>query len=424
LKKLLISKSRRAAAAVLVMALLLMPVMIAGCGNTPASTTSPTDTTVPQSTTPAETTAATTTAPTTAATTVATTMETTAATAPPTPTPTIPPTAPATTKYQPAATTVSPSALLERWPAASTLPALYTANHANAVSATPLAGMTVLLDAGHGGADPGAVAGGVYEKTINLPIALKTRTLLQAKGANVVMNRTDDTYLSIYNRVAKTGLHVLGRASSLSGFSAQFNLALYQNDLGGIISANTGDADGSMSGRGLHLGFGVREEIRRLLDLERQFTDTIVVSIHANSNSSTQPRGMQVYYGSTEAIYSDEVYEIQQDRDVHHYGYPVYKAYTYYDDASRARLAGAVWNGIAALMPVLSVKPPSGVATNAGVQTGNYAVLRENNFTNILVETGFLSNPDDRAILLDPLNQDKIAQGIANGILAYFTSGG
>ncbi|HEY5466492.1 MAG TPA: N-acetylmuramoyl-L-alanine amidase, partial [Clostridia bacterium] len=167
------------------------------------------------------------------------------------------------------------------------------------------------------------------------------------------------------------------------------------------------------------LGFGVNEKVRRLMDLERQFTDTIVVSIHANSLlPSTEPRGLQVYYGPTEAIYSDEVYEIQQDRDVHHYGYPIERAYTYYDDAARARLAGAVFNGVKAQMPVL------GSASGAGVRTGNYAVLRENNFTNILVETGFLSNAEDRAIITDPGNQDKIAQGIANGIQAYFTTGG
>lgn len=279
--------------------------------------------------------------------------------------------------------------------------------------------MTVLLDAGHGGSDPGAVGGGINEKAVNLPIALKTRALLQAKGATVVMYRTDDVYLSIYNRVARTGLHVLGRASGLPGFADQFDLAFYQSNLNGMISENTGDADGAKAGRGMHLGFGVNEKVRKLMDLERQFTDTIVVSIHANSSlPSTEPRGLQVYYGPTEAIYSDEVYEIQQDRDVHHYGYPIYKAYTYYDDAARARLAGAVFNGVKAQMPVL------GSASGAGVRTGNYAVLRENNFTNILVETGFLSNAEDRAILTDPVNQDKIAQGIANGIQAYFTTGG
>jgi N-acetylmuramoyl-L-alanine amidase len=390
---------------------------LSGCGSevSPVSSSGSVVSTAP---TTAAATAATTPVPTVAPTTaISTTSATTATTAATTAATTIP--APTTTKYLPPATTVSPSPLLERWPNASTLPALYTANRANAASATPLAGMTVLLDAGHGGKDPGAVGGGVYEKTINLPIALKTRAALQAKGATVVMYRTDDTYLSIYYRVARTGLHVLGRAAGLSGFAAHFNLAMYQGDFNGIIAANTGDADGSLTGRGLHLGFGVREEIRRLLDLERQFTDTIVVSIHANSSlPSTEPRGLQVYYGSTESIYSDEVYEILQDRDVAHYGYPIYQAYTYYDNAARARLAGAVYNGIAALLPVL------GTFTNSGVRTGNYAVVRENNLANILVETGFLSNPEDRAILLDPGNQDKIAQGIANGVLAYFTTGG
>ena len=41
---------------------------------------------------------------------------------------------------------------------------------------------TVVIDAGHGGKDPGAISkSGVYEKDINLPITLKLRELLEKK---------------------------------------------------------------------------------------------------------------------------------------------------------------------------------------------------------------------------------------------------
>jgi N-acetylmuramoyl-L-alanine amidase/outer membrane biosynthesis protein TonB len=53
--------------------------------------------------------------------------------------------------------------------------------------------ITVAIDAGHGGPDPGAVRGSDYEKTANLGIALRLRAMLMGAGVNVVMTRTSDT---------------------------------------------------------------------------------------------------------------------------------------------------------------------------------------------------------------------------------------
>ena len=52
---------------------------------------------------------------------------------------------------------------------------------------------TAVLDAGHGGRDPGKVgAGGVYEKDVNLAVALKLKPLLEAKGIRVILTREGD----------------------------------------------------------------------------------------------------------------------------------------------------------------------------------------------------------------------------------------
>ena len=62
-------------------------------------------------------------------------------------------------------------------------------------SASP-AGPTVILDAGHGGEDGGAVgACGVLEKDLNLDVALKVGELLSASGISVVYTRQDDSML-------------------------------------------------------------------------------------------------------------------------------------------------------------------------------------------------------------------------------------
>jgi len=58
----------------------------------------------------------------------------------------------------------------------------------------------VVLDPGHGGQDPGAVANGVREKDINLAIALKLESALKSKGVKVSLTRRTDVYLKLAER--------------------------------------------------------------------------------------------------------------------------------------------------------------------------------------------------------------------------------
>lgn len=53
---------------------------------------------------------------------------------------------------------------------------------------------TVVIDAGHGGEDPGAVSdySGLKEKDVNLAIAKKVKELLEAENFNVIMTREED----------------------------------------------------------------------------------------------------------------------------------------------------------------------------------------------------------------------------------------
>ncbi|NLF98217.1 MAG: N-acetylmuramoyl-L-alanine amidase [Candidatus Riflebacteria bacterium] len=67
----------------------------------------------------------------------------------------------------------------------------------------PLKGISILLDPGHGGADPGAVGPtGLKESVVNLRVALYLRELLKADGAEVEMTRDKDIFLSLGERVA------------------------------------------------------------------------------------------------------------------------------------------------------------------------------------------------------------------------------
>ncbi len=62
---------------------------------------------------------------------------------------------------------------------------------------------TVVIDAGHGGKDPGATSVlGFYEKGINLAVARKVAWLLGQKGLRVKMTRTSDYFVELEDRAA------------------------------------------------------------------------------------------------------------------------------------------------------------------------------------------------------------------------------
>lgn len=107
----------------------------------------------------------------------------------------------------------------------------------------------VILDAGHGGADSGAVGvSGVLEKDLNLKIALMMGKALEESGYIVVYTRTDDRLL-------------LGEGEDIKG-------------------------------------------IRKISDLKNRckvaarYPDAIFVSIHMNSYGESKYSGLQVYYSS------------------------------------------------------------------------------------------------------------------------------
>jgi N-acetylmuramoyl-L-alanine amidase len=68
-----------------------------------------------------------------------------------------------------------------------------------------LKGKTIIVDAGHGGKDPGSLGDGLptmAEKKINLAIATEVAKQLKAKGAKVLMTRTSDRFVELEDRAA------------------------------------------------------------------------------------------------------------------------------------------------------------------------------------------------------------------------------
>lgn len=62
---------------------------------------------------------------------------------------------------------------------------------------------TIVLDPGHGGADMGATGRqGTREKDVNFDVAMRLKKLLEEAGAAIVLTRTDDSFISLYERSA------------------------------------------------------------------------------------------------------------------------------------------------------------------------------------------------------------------------------
>lgn len=91
-------------------------------------------------------------------------------------------------------------------------------------------GKVIVIDAGHGGKDPGAISpNGFYEKTVNLDVALAITELLRKQGFRVIMTRNSDVFIELEERANigsrnKAALFISIHAdscatSSINGFS-------------------------------------------------------------------------------------------------------------------------------------------------------------------------------------------------------------
>lgn len=193
----------------------------------------------------------------------------------------------------------------------------YTAPSAGcSCSGGPSSGKLIYIDAGHGGSDPGAVAGGVNEKDLSLQIACKLRDQLLNNYNNkfrVVMTRCTDKFISL-----------TGRA-----------------------------------------------------DLANSAGAKVFISVHINSASSSSASGIETYY------------------------YP--------GSSSGSSLAGNVQANLIAKTG----------AKDRGKKTANFSVLRNTKMPAILVECGFISNDAERGNMVNSAYQQKLAEGIADGINQY-----
>lgn len=121
-----------------------------------------------------------------------------------------------------------------------------------------VANRVIVLDPGHGGDDPGVIVGPIKEKEITLPIALKTKEVLEAHGAKVILTRESDIDLGgpIREELGK-------RVKLVEEHKAEIYLSIHANKLNcNCWGAQTFYQKGGTP-QGKALAFAVQNQLRK-----------------------------------------------------------------------------------------------------------------------------------------------------------------
>jgi N-acetylmuramoyl-L-alanine amidase len=222
--------------------------------------------------------------------------------------------------------------------------------------------VTIVIDPGHGGEDPGAKGrGGSREKNVTLTIARKLKAIIDAEpNMRAVLTRDGDYFIPLQVRVQKArrvhaDLFVSVHADAFVGSHAR----------GSSVFALS----------------------------ERGATSTAAKLLAKRENEADLIGGVNL------AV---------KDR---------YLAMTLADLSLTAQINDSLKLGKAVLTELGGVND----LHKGRVEQAGFAVLKAPDIPSILVETAFISNPDEERKLNDEAYQEKIAQAIFNGVKLYFT---
>lgn len=214
----------------------------------------------------------------------------------------------------------------------------------------------VVVDAGHGGKDNGAIGkGGTAEKEITLQIARRLKAILESEqGLEVVLTRDRDEYLTLYDRTKVA------------------------NDL---------DAD-------------------------------LFVSVHCNANRQAKHRGVETFYLNNSAdTYSRRLAERENQefgQPITDLDFILTDLSMNVNITESIALAESVQKSV-----VHQVGAAYKGIEDRGVRRAVFHVLLYARMPAILVETSFISNPIEEKLLRTPEYQTELAHGIAEGIRTY-----
>ncbi|HYR36478.1 MAG TPA: N-acetylmuramoyl-L-alanine amidase [Burkholderiales bacterium] len=219
---------------------------------------------------------------------------------------------------------------------------------------------TIVIDAGHGGEDPGAIGRrGSREKDITLMIARRLKALIDAEPSmRALLTRDGDYFLPLNARVDKA----------------------------------------------------------------RQVRADLLVSIHADAFKRPNARGSSVFALSERRATSEMARLLAQKENesdlvggVNLKGRDSYVTRTLLDLSQTATIDFSLRLGNSVLQRLGSVNE----LHKARVEQASFAVLKAHDVPSILVETAFISNPQEEKRLNDQGYQDKLARALLDGIRDY-----
>lgn len=95
----------------------------------------------------------------------------------------------------------------------------------------PLAGKIFVIDAGHGGVDPGTVVGNIYEKDINLEISVALKNEIIKLGGTVLMTREGDYDLGVPKATYRKKSDFDNRIKFINNSKADYYISIHLNYL-------------------------------------------------------------------------------------------------------------------------------------------------------------------------------------------------
>lgn len=150
---------------------------------------------------------------------------------------------------------------------------------------------TVIVDAGHGGEDGGAIAtDGTYEKDYNLDIAVKLEKILKVYNINVIMTRTEDTMTcdkGLVTQREKKVSDIRNRLKMIKSSAKPIFVSIHQNKF----------SDSNQKGAQV---FYSPNNIKSKI-LADSIQNSISSTVQINNKRKTKPSGTEIYllYHST-----------------------------------------------------------------------------------------------------------------------------
>lgn len=223
---------------------------------------------------------------------------------------------------------------------------------------------TVVIDAGHGGHDPGAIGRRGKEKNINLSVALKLGRLIKQNcpDTRVVYTREKDVFVPLHRR-----------AEIANEVKANLFISIHTNSLASRSSKVSGTETYTL---GLH---------RTQENLEVAQKENAVILIeddYKQRYAGFNPNSAESYI----------IFEFLQDKNM----------------AQSVKFATAVQRGFRNANRI-----------DKGVHQAGFLVLRATSMPSVLIELGYITNPTEEAFLLSEQGSSTLAQSIYRAFLNY-----